>query len=112
MKTAGTRCNGVPGVGQCGPFVAAARWASRYGWIPGSRNTWLTISDVVDACRRQKRAGGPGPGGRWPPAQKNQETTFPLEMEGGCSVPELEELVAPKTPNGGVVLAQGGMGAV
>ena len=94
----------VPGVGNVA-VVGSSPLAFRLWLDPRALETrGLTISDVVDALREQNVLAALGQVGD-APSPENQETTFPLEMEGRLrSVPELEELVVAKTPNGGVVL--------
>jgi len=90
------------------PFSAAARWPSAMGLDPRALRKRGDDQRCGGRPARAERAGGLGQVGDLPPAE-NQETTFPLEMEGGCAAClNSKSWWSPKTPNGGGGVAQGG----
>jgi len=106
MKSCGTRCQRVPGVGQCGPgrrARASLAFRSMAGSQGSSKTRGLTISDVVDAlCAKAERAGALGQVAM-PPSPENQETTFPLRLEGRLRSVLNSKAGGRQTPNGGGV---------
>jgi len=74
-------CRGRTDVGRVGsqPAAPSGLWVRSRG---SRKPVGLTISDLCDALREQKRAGGLGRLGRCQPRKKSGKPPSRLEMEG------------------------------